>query len=303
MDPYRLRLLRELADRGSVRAVAAALQVSPSSVSQHLSALESTVGTKLTERDGQRLGLTQAGRALATAAVSVERALATAESAVEQFLASNSAPVRVSAFHSAALAFFGPLLKSRLPADPPIHLGDEDVAWNEFPQLTADYDLVIAHRLPHEAEWPGDWITATRVLTEPIDVVMRQGHPLARRQTLTSADLAGHDWVAVHGGFPLRGVLDQIAGSAGEPSNVVHEVNDFSVTAAVVCASDALAIMPRIAGLHLESSIERRTIQGLRMQRNIEVLARPANLERAAVRRTLELIHRVARDYVVRNHT
>lgn len=302
MDPYRLSLLRELGERGSVSAVAAAMGVTPSAVSQQLSILQDEVGVVLTTREDRRLVLTPAGRALAGAAVSVAKAMAEADAAVAGYLAAESGPVRVCAFHSAALAFFGRLLVASGSEGPALHLSDEDVAWQDFPRLTADYDLVIAHRLPHQSDWPSDWISVDRVVTEPIDVVMRPGHELATRPMLSPTDLGDRDWVAVHEGYPLRGVLDQIGASAGVAVRVVHEVNDFSVAAEIVRTSDALAIMPRIAGLHLESLIERRPVAGLRLRRNIEVLARPEKLQRAAVRRTLELVHRVAREYVVKNH-
>lgn len=302
MDPYRLKLLRELGEHGSVAAVAASLGVTPSAVSQQLSILQDEAGVVLTAREDRRLVLTPAGRALAAAAVSVATALAEADAAVAEFLTTEPVPVRVSAFHSAALAFFGRLLASTGQGGPSLHLFDEDVAWADFPRLTADYDLVIAHRLPHQPDWPNDWISVHRLVTEPIDVVMAPQHELAKRPVLSASDLGDRDWVAVHEGFPLRGVLDQIGASAGVAVRVVHEVNDFSVAAEIVRTTDALAIMPRIAGLHLEPLIERRPVTGLRLQRNIEVLARPEKLERADVKRTLELIHRVARDYVVTNH-
>lgn len=302
MDPYRLKLLRELGEHGSVAAVATSLGVTPSAVSQQLAILQDEAGVVLTTREDRRLVLTPAGRALAAAAVSVAKAIAEADAAIAEFLTAESAPVRVCAFHSAALALFGRLLAFSGRGGPDLHLFDEDVAWADFPRLTADYDLVIAHRLPHQPDWPNDWIAVQRLVTEPIDVVMRPDHELAKRPVLSGADLGDRDWVAVHDGFPLRGVLDQIGASAGVAMRVVHEVNEFTVAAEIVRASDALAIMPRIAGLHLESAIERRPVAGLRLRRNIEVLARPEKLERAAVRRTMELIHRVARDYVVTNH-
>jgi DNA-binding transcriptional LysR family regulator len=52
MDPMRLRLLRELDDRGSVSAVAAALHVSASAVSQQLAILQADVPVPLTVKQG-----------------------------------------------------------------------------------------------------------------------------------------------------------------------------------------------------------------------------------------------------------
>ncbi|WP_143330106.1 LysR family transcriptional regulator, partial [Clavibacter michiganensis] len=86
MDPARLRLLRELGDRGSVVAVAVAMHVSASAVSQQLAALQAGVAVSLTVKRGRRLVLTEAGEALAAASVRVDEALAAARDAVGSFL-------------------------------------------------------------------------------------------------------------------------------------------------------------------------------------------------------------------------
>lgn len=60
LDVRRLRLLRELARRGTIAAVAEALDYTPSAVSQQLSALEREAGTALLTRSGRRVALTPA---------------------------------------------------------------------------------------------------------------------------------------------------------------------------------------------------------------------------------------------------
>src|SRR4051794_20755912 len=58
LDLRRLRLLRELHDRGTIAAVADALQFTPSAVSQQLAQLERETGVKLLERAGRGVRLT-----------------------------------------------------------------------------------------------------------------------------------------------------------------------------------------------------------------------------------------------------
>src|SRR5215469_16544817 len=64
LDVRRLRILREVALRGTVTAAAEALGYTPSAISQQLSALERESGTALLERAGRRVRLTDAGRVL-----------------------------------------------------------------------------------------------------------------------------------------------------------------------------------------------------------------------------------------------
>jgi DNA-binding transcriptional LysR family regulator len=79
LDPVRLLLLRELADRGTMTAVAAACGYTSSAMSQQLAALEREAGVRLLERAGRRVRLTHEGRRLVAHARIVLGALETAE--------------------------------------------------------------------------------------------------------------------------------------------------------------------------------------------------------------------------------
>src|SRR5690242_19846582 len=71
LDPRRLRVLREVAARGSFAAAAEALAFTSSAVSQQIAALERETGTRLVERGVRPVRLTEAGRALAAHAEAV----------------------------------------------------------------------------------------------------------------------------------------------------------------------------------------------------------------------------------------
>jgi DNA-binding transcriptional LysR family regulator len=58
LELRRLRLLRELHERGTIAAVADALQFTPSAVSQQLALLEREAGVPLLERSGRGVRLT-----------------------------------------------------------------------------------------------------------------------------------------------------------------------------------------------------------------------------------------------------
>src|SRR6478672_5704025 len=60
LDLRRLRLLRELEARGTIAAVAQALQFTPSAVSQQLAVLEREAGVPLLVRAGRGVRLTDA---------------------------------------------------------------------------------------------------------------------------------------------------------------------------------------------------------------------------------------------------
>lgn len=286
MDERQLRILRELGELGSVTAVAEALLVTPSAISQQLRLLQRSVKVPLTERHGRRLVLTDAGQALAGAAVEVETALARARHTVEEFVDRPDGEVSVAAFHSAGAAFF-PLLLRALPVSdgPVLRLADEDVPQEDFPRLTRGYDIVLAHRLDHAAVWPPT-VTADTLLREPLDVAMPADHPLAARRRVTPKDVADEPWITVHDGFPVMATIEAIAAAAGRRLHLAHRINEFAVVAEAVAAGGGLALMPRWT-MRPHPALTLRPLTGVRARRHIDALYRPERTARHAVRRVL----------------
>lgn len=293
MDIRQLQILRELGERGSVSAVADALYVTPSAISQQLRLLQATIAVPLTERNGRRLALTDAGRALAGAAGEVETALAKARAAVDAFIDEGGGPVHLAAFHSAAAVFFPPLVRAfSAPGGPTLCLADEDVAQTEFAPLTGDYDIVLAHRLDHTPPWPSSLAT-TALLHEPLDVAMPANHPLASKRRLTSRDVADQPWITVHEGFPLLATITAIGAAAGRPLDIVHRVNEFAVAAEVVAAGGGLALMPRWT-TRPPAEIVLRPLTDVHARRHIDALCRPERAVRRPVRAVLSKLQQTA---------
>lgn len=294
MELGQLRALRELGDRGSIAAVAAALYVTPSSVSQQISALQRHSAAPLTFRDGRRTALTDAGRALAVAAIDVEVALERAGQAVARFQGDPLGTVSVAAFHSMGRAVFGPLITAlNSPDQPDVRLSDFDVAQENFPPLTAEHDLVLAHRLVGSPSWPGP-VRVEPLLFEPLDIAVRRDHRLAAKVAIEPADLLDEAWVAVQEGFPLEQAITVIAGIGGSEARILHRINEFLVAAAVVEASGCIALMPRYTtDIHDHPDLVLRPLAHPGLGRHIDCLARPETLERNNVKAVLSQIRTI----------
>jgi DNA-binding transcriptional LysR family regulator len=293
MEVHQLRILRELGERGSVAAVARALHVTPSAVSQQLAALQRSSRAPLTERRGRRLALTDAGRRLAAAAVEVIGALDRAAHAVDGYLDDPTQPVTVAAFHSAALAYFAPLIGHlQCTGGPPVHCADADVAQSDFPALVADYDLVLAHRLDSSPPWPTDRLTVVPLVHEPLYIALPDASPLADSPRLTAADVATQPWISVHDGFPVQGTLAAIAAAAGRPLDITHRINEFTVAASVVASGAALALLPGYTTIP-NPRVVLRPLDDVPAGRHIDVLTRPETPSRASVQVVLQALHAI----------
>src|SRR4051794_18385812 len=148
LDVRRLRLLRELAARRTVTAVAEALSYTPSAVSQQLAALERDAGVALLERVGRGVQLTDAGRRLV---VHAEAILARLEAAEADLECATAGRVRIAAFQTAAHALVLPVLGPLEARHPDLQCElVQAEAEQALPALRlGDVDLVIAEEYDH----------------------------------------------------------------------------------------------------------------------------------------------------------
>ncbi|SHL30433.1 DNA-binding transcriptional regulator, LysR family [Pseudonocardia thermophila] len=304
MDVQRLRVLRELADRGSVTAVAAALSYTPSAISQQLKILGAEVGLVLTEPDGRGIRLTEAGKVLAAEAEHVLTALARAEAAMARLRAEPQGRVRIALFQSAARMMAAGLL-SRLDDEPGVELElrDVDMVPAQVPALAAEFDIVVTHRDEHTE--PPRYVTEGRwqvepLLREPLDVVMPREHPLANRDGVALVELADEEWLGVQVGWPVDDVLRSLAIQTGTNPRVVQRINDFSVTEELVAAGRGIALLPRWSTDLRGGRLVNVPITGVRAARLIEAVLRPSAAQRPAVATVLAAVRAEAAEIASR---
>src|SRR6201984_3784220 len=97
----RLRILREVAYRGSFSAAAEALNYTQSAVSQQIAALEAETGLALLERHPRGVSLTAAGQTLVGHAEGVLARLEAAEAALAAIAGLRGGRLRAASFPTA----------------------------------------------------------------------------------------------------------------------------------------------------------------------------------------------------------
>ena len=102
LDVRRMRVLREVALRGSFSAAAESLSFTQSAVSQQIAALEREAGAVLVERSARGVRLTDAGEAVVRHADQILARLAEAEAELEAIAGLRGGRLRMAAFESAA---------------------------------------------------------------------------------------------------------------------------------------------------------------------------------------------------------
>src|SRR5919199_1044156 len=150
LDVRRMRVLREVARRGSFSAAAEALSFTQSAISQQIAALEREAGATLVQRSARGVRLTEAGEALVRHADAILARLAEAEAELEAIAGLRGGRLRMASFESAAATLM-PLaiaaFRERHPAvELSLTMGEPE---DSLPQLRAgELDLAITFDVP-----------------------------------------------------------------------------------------------------------------------------------------------------------
>lgn len=290
MDVRRLRILRELADRGSVTAVAAALNYTPSAVSQQLKVLSREAGIALTVPDGRGLRLTEAGSAVVAGTGDVLAALGRLDETVAGLRDRPLGTVRLVLFPSAArLLLPGLLHRATVHDGLVLSCRDLDLRPDEIPVAAAEADVVVSHHDERVDPFDGGRLQVHPLLREPLDVALPPGHPLSTRSAVDLTDLADEDWISVAAGWPIDDVLSSLALVTGTTPRIVQRINDFSVTEELVARGHGVALLPRYSTDDRGGTrLALRPLAGVRAARLVRAVCRPEAAQRPAVQVVLD---------------
>ncbi len=296
MDVERLRLLRELAERGTVSAAAMAMSLTPSAVSQQLKILQKEAGVSLLEPDGRRLRLTDAGRLLVTRTDEILAALDRARADMDSYRTTPRGTVRVGMFGAGAATLLPGLITQAATRGVEVVGSTIDQSAFSVPALLADLDVVVVH---HDDRDPVDWgprFDATFLFREPLDVLLPQGHRLAARKRVPLRELANEPWISLGWGLVFDDVLRSLAIISGVQPRIVQRFNDFRVVEELVLAGVGIALAPRYA--HTARALVRKPISGIQAARRVEVITRAGAAARPAISLVIEVLKTVAQDTV-----
>ena len=247
LDVVSLRIVRAIADTGSITGAAAAVGYSQPAVSQHLRRLEARLEVALVERVGRGVRLTEAGRVLARHAPAVALAVDAALEELAQLRGLRSGIVRLVAFPSASPLFVPRLISALGSSHPGLTLTYLEAEPPEAVQAIRDDRADIALTF----SYPGDRDDPHRSSARGLDVrvvgrddlmlVLPAGHDAAA----TVADLADETWIA---GCPrCRGHLLELCGRAGFEPRIGYETDNYVAVEGLVAQGIGVATLPRMA--------------------------------------------------------
>ncbi|MGV8876092.1 MAG: LysR family transcriptional regulator [Rhodoglobus sp.] len=274
-DLLSLRIVRAIAEYGTISESARMLGYSQPALSQHLSRTQARLGLALVIRSGRGVRLTEAGLALASHAVTILTAVDAASAELADLAGLSAGTVRIAAFPTASSTLVPRLIRQLRKQHPQLTVNYVEAEPPQAMQLLRDgaTDLAITFSYPGDRADPhlsrDGAHSSTPLFTEPVVLVLPRSHRLATNATIKLADLADDPWIA--GCTLCRGHLLALCDSEGFAPEIGLETDNALAVLSFVSRGLGVALLPQLAlssltlpegvSIHAPQPSSERTIQ------------------------------------------
>ena len=304
LDVKRLRVLREVAARGSFSAAAEALSYTQSAVSQQISALEREAGTMLVERGARGIRLTEAGHALVHHAEAIISRLADAEAELGALAGLEGGRLRMGGFSTAAASILPPALatfKRRYPkVTVSLEIGEPEDQLDGL--RTGELDLAMVFQYDNvPACTYDDLFLQTRfepLLDDPFRVALPEDHPFARRARIQLEDMSDEAWIQANPRGLCGTALISACHGAGFEPRIVFESDDYAIVQGLIAAGMGVSLIPELALVNARDDVMFRPLATPPPVRRIGVATAQEGYRSPAAEKMVGILRETVKDHV-----
>jgi len=290
-----LRVVREVAERGTFSAAAASLGYTQSAVSRQVAAVERAAGSPVFDRRRDGVRLTAAGRVILRHGAVV---LGESDAADRELrgLPAQTGTVRLGAFPSAGAVLLPRALIMLRRSHPGITVYTRD---GSTPALVralraGSLDLAVLGSTPPfrapDTETPA--LTLETLAERDLRVAVPSAHPLAGRDSVEVGDLRGQRWIASRVSLdePLLGVWPGLDGR----QEVVHTSRDWLTKLQLVAAGCGLTTVPAGLAAAAPAGVRVLAVRGGPEERRRVIVARLPHRYSETAQRVIEALRAAA---------
>ncbi|CAN5577620.1 LysR family transcriptional regulator [soil metagenome] len=262
LDVKRMKVLREVAARGSFSAAAESMSFTQSAVSQQIAALERETGATLLERGPRGVRLTDAGRALVSHTDAILSRIDDAEEELAALAVLRGGRLRLASFQSGGATLLPRAVKAFHERHPAVELSMIEAEPDEAQERlrSGETDVAVVYDFEPVPDTLGDDLELAHLLDDPYDAVIASDHPLAARRRLRLADLADDPWIASTDRCGCRVITERATEDAGFEARVAFEADETMAAQAFVAAGVGVTIFPRLALSPLHPGVVTRSL-------------------------------------------
>lgn len=249
LDLRQLNVLQAVARQGSLAGAARSLHLSQPTVTHHLAALESHLGTPLVERGPRGTSLTDLGSVFLDHVDAVLERLASAEQEVRALATHGVATLRVGTFPTAGAHVLPRALATTqertgvrvelLEAEPPTLLA----------RLAArELHCALIYDDPTHPVHLVDELLVVPLFEDPFLLVLPKNHPKAKARQISLRSLRDDGWILSRDiNEPGDQALSSHCAAQGFVPRPVLRTDDYDVMFGFVAAGVGIALVPQMA--------------------------------------------------------
>ena len=244
VDFVTLRLFCAVARTGSITKGAELCNIATSAASRRLSDFEKSTQARLLERTPHGVSLTPAGHVAMQHAMRLFQGFEQFSSELREHSRGTRGHVRLWANISALTDFLPAALSSFLAAHPGIRVEVEE-------QLSVDIVSAVVDGLADIGVFaentPAHGLETFAYRVEPLVLVCRRDHPLARRRSVDFRSCLRYDFVGSSRGSAVLELLSRAAEASGVPLRMRVQVRSFDAMCQMIAAGLGIGILPLAA--------------------------------------------------------
>jgi len=296
-----LRLVAAILAEGNLLRAAASMNMTQSAVTKALQDAEAQMGVLLFERTNRGVIPTAFGAHLGAHARLILAQIGKAEQEMVDLRDGSEGQVAIGTLLAGSAGLL-PEAIARLRLDRPNLVVKVEEATNDLlmPALrSGELDMVLG-RLPEFRDREG--VRQEHLMTDFAQIVVRHGHPLTERTSVSLSDLLGQDWILPGPSTSLRRQIDKAFRDENlEPPAHAVETVSFLTTRRLLQMADYLAVWPvQLARQEIQAgSIQALNLSLPTTQRPIGISTRADDLMSPAATRLASCLREVAREFAV----
>jgi molybdate transport repressor ModE-like protein len=297
LDVKRMRILKEVADRGSFSAAAEALSYTQSAVSQQIAALEREAGTQLVTRGSRGIRLTEAGEALVRHADAILTRLADAEAELEAIAGLRGGRLRLAAFPTVGATLMPLAIATFRERHPDIELTVRQLEPEDSLPLLKCGEIDVALTIePNEID-QNEGLEVIPLLEDPMFAALPMNHKLANKSRVRLKDLSEEAWIGTTDACSCGTLVRNHCIRMGFEPQITFESDDYLAIQGLVAAGVGVAMIPTLALTTVRDDIVIRDLGPEAPIREIAVATLPGAQRSPAARAMLDVLQEVATQY------
>jgi DNA-binding transcriptional LysR family regulator len=279
MELRHLAYFVAVAEEGNFTRAADRALVAQPAISQQILRLERELGEKLFHRTAGGVRLTEAGAVLLPHARAVLAGADRARDALTSLRGLTTGRLALGSVQSPPV--LARLLGRFRELHPGIELSVREAHTEPLVHALRGGELDVALIGLGRRQKTPDTLQALVIATEPVAVVVHRDHPLARRTSVTLAQLRDQPWVTMPEGSGQRTMLDDAARAAGFAPQITVESSDMDLLVALAAQRVGIALI-RESAARQSPDVATVPITRPRLERRIALAWREDDLSHAA---------------------